>query len=72
MWVSSVFDVVSSVLIVGTPPSEEDSVALQRLLQKAKVKLPPSQLTFERVQQLLLEEGHKDLAINLRAELDKG
>ena len=57
---------------VGTPLSEEDSDALERLLQKAKVKLSPSQLTFERVQQLLLEGGHKDLATNLRAELDKG
>ena len=57
---------------VGTPLSEEDSDALQRLVQKTKVKLPSSQLTFEKVQQLLLERGQEDLAINLRTELDKG
>ena len=57
---------------VGTPLSEEDSDALQRLVQKTKIELPSSQLTFEKLQQLLLERGLEDLATNLRAELDKG
>ena len=59
-------------LNVGTPLSEEDVDALQRLVQKNKVKLPSGLLTFEKVQQLLLERGLEDLATNLRAELDKG
>ena len=36
------------------------------------MKLPSGQLSFEEVQQLLLDRGLKDLATNLRAELDKG
>ena len=57
---------------VGAPLSEEEVDALQRLVQKTKMKLPSSQLTFEKVQQLLRERGLEDLATNLRAELDKG
>ena len=61
-----------SFMYAGTPLSEEDSDALHKLLQGAKVKLPPSQLTFEKAQQLLREKGHNDLAVNLRARLDEG
>ena len=57
---------------VGTPLSEKDVNALHKLLPTTKVSLPSSQLTFERVQHLLAENGHKELALNLRAELDKG
>ena len=56
----------------GTPLSEEDSDALHKLLRVSKVSLPSGQCTFERIQQLLLEKGHKELASNLRDKLDKG
>ena len=56
----------------GTPLSEEDSDALHKLLQDTKVKLPSGQLTLERVVQLLRDKDHKELASNLRAELNKG
>ena len=46
--------------------------ALHKLLPTTKVSLPSSQVTFERVQHLLNEKGQKELALNLRAELDKG
>ena len=59
-------------LIAGTPLSEEDSDALQRLLQNANVKLSSSQLTFEKVQKQLTERGCDELAKNLRQELNKG
>ena len=59
-------------MFAGTPLNEEDSDAFQMLLQDAKIKLPPSQLTFEKAQQLLREKGHKDLATNLRARLEEG
>ena len=59
-------------MFAGTPLNEEDSDAFHRLLQDAKIKLPFSQLTFEKAQQLLREQGHKDLATNLRARLDEG
>ena len=59
-------------MFAGTPLSEEDSDALHKLLQNIEVKLPSSQLTFERAQQLLHEKGFKDLAANLRARLDEG
>ena len=59
-------------MFAGTPLSEKDSDALHKLLQDAKVKLPSSQLTFDKAQQLLHEKGHNDLATNLRARLDEG
>ena len=61
-----------SYVFAGTSLNEEDSDAFHRLLQDAKIKIPPSQLTFKKAQLLLHEEGHKDLATNLRARLDEG
>ena len=59
-------------MFAGTLLNEEDSDAFHRLVQNAKIKLPPSQLTFEKAQQLLREKGHEGLATNLRARLNEG
>ena len=52
--------------------TEEDSDALHKLLQNTSVRLTASQQTIEEVQQVLREKGLKELALNLRAKLDKG
>ena len=57
---------------IGTPLSEEESDALHKLLQNTSVKLTASQQTIEEVQQLLHTKGLKELATNLRAQLNKG
>ena len=60
------------IMYAATHLSEEDSDALQKLLQTASISLSSRYITIEKVQQLLFEKGHKDLAINLRARLDEG
>ncbi len=67
---------VSTLLVVfsGPPLTEEDSDALEKLLVDNKIKVPPALrlLRFEQIQQLLRDEGHRDLAANLRTQLDEG
>ena len=52
--------------------NEKEHDALQKLLQNKSFKLPPGQLTFEKVQQLLHKNGLAELATNLRAKLSEG
>ena len=67
---------VSTSLVVfsGTPLTEEDSDALEKLLIDNKIEVPPALrlLRFEQIQQLLRDKGHGDLAANLRTQLDEG
>ena len=41
-------------------------------VKPGEVSLEVSQSTLERVQQLLVQKGHKDLAANLRVKLSEG
>ncbi len=61
-------------MFAGTPLTEEDSDALEKLLIDNKINVPPALrlLRFEQIQQLLRDEGHRDLAANLRTQLDEG
>ena len=62
------------VVFAGTPLTEEDSDALEKLLIDNNINVPPALrlLRFEQIQQLLRDEGHRDLAANLRTQLDEG
>ncbi len=62
------------VVFAGTPLTDEDSDALEKLLIDNKINVPPALrlLRFEQIQQLLRDEGHRDLAANLRTQLDEG
>ena len=64
---------VSTLLVVfaGTPLTEEDSDALEKLLLDNKISLTGDR-TYEAVVHHLRELGHGKLAANLRANLDKG
>ena len=64
---------MSTLLVVfaGTPLTEEDSDALEKLLLDNKIKRFGKR-TYEAVERHLRELGHKELADNLRANLDKG
>ena len=64
---------VSTLLVVyaGTPLTEEDSDALEKLLLDNKISLT-GERTYETVEHYLRELGHEKLATNLRANLDKG
>ncbi len=61
-------------MFAGTPLTEEDSDALEKLLIDNKINVPPALrlLRFAQIQQLLRDEGHRDLAANLRTQLDEG
>ncbi len=61
-------------MFAGTPLTEEDSDALEKLLIDNNINVPPALrlLRFEQIQQLLRDEGHRDLAANLRTQLDEG
>ncbi len=59
------------VVFVGTPLTEEDSDALEKLLLDNKISLT-GERTYEAVERHLRELGHEELAANLRANLDKG
>ncbi|XP_064387029.1 uncharacterized protein LOC135335458 [Halichondria panicea] len=54
----------------GTPLTEEDSDALEKLLLDNKISLT-GERTYEAVERHLRELGHEELAANLRANLDK-
>ena len=64
---------VSTLLVVfaGTPLTEEDSDALEKLLLDNKISLTGDR-TYEAVVHHLRELGQGKLAANLRANLDKG
>ena len=64
---------VSTLLVVfaGTPLTEEDSDALEKLLLDNKISLT-GERTYETVVHHLRELGHMELAANLRENLDKG
>ena len=64
---------MSTLLVVfaGTPLTEEDSDALEKLLLDNKISLT-GERTYETVEHYLRELGHEKLATNLRANLDKG
>ena len=61
-------------MFVDNPWTEEDSDALEKLLLDNNIKVPPTLrlLRFEQVQQFLCDEGHRDLAANLRTQLNQG
>ena len=64
-------------IITDTHLSQEEANALKVVLSGNGVKpgevyLEDSQSTLERVQQLLVERGYKDLATNLRVKLREG
>ncbi len=63
---------VSTSLVVFSGTPLEDSDALEKLLIDNKIEVPPGLLRFEQIQQLLRDEGHRDLAANLRTQLDEG
>ncbi len=58
----------------GTPFSEKDCDALEKLLLDYKIKgfALTGEKTYEKVVHCLLEQGHEELAANLRQNLDKG
>ncbi len=57
----------------GTPLTEEDSDALEKLLIDKKIKgFFLNERTYETVVHHLRELGHEELAANLRPNLDKG
>ncbi len=58
-------------MFAGTPLTEEDSDALEKLLLDNKISLT-GERTYETVVHHLRELGHGKLAANLRANLDKG
>ena len=61
-------------MFAGIALTDEDSDALEKLLLDNKIKVPPALglLRFEQIQQLLRDKGHRDLAANLRTQLDEG
>ena len=61
-------------LLAGTQLTEDEYDAMLKLLQDNKVKMAITrkQMTFEKLQKLLREQGHEELAKNLRAKLDTG
>ncbi len=63
-----------TVVFAGTPLTEEDSHALEKLFLDKKIKGFDSncEKTYETVVHHLRELGHEELADNLRANLDKG
>ena len=64
---------MSTLLVVfaGTPLTEEDSDALEKLLLDNKISFT-GERTYETVVHHLRELGHMELAANLRENLDKG
>ncbi len=62
------------VVFAGTPLTEEDSDALEKLLLDNKIKRfsLTGEMTYETVVYQLRELGHGKLATNLRLNLDKG
>ena len=64
---------MSTLLVVcaGTSLTEEDSDALEKLLLDNKIS-STGERTYETVVHHLCELGHKELAANLRPNLDKG
>ncbi len=62
------------VVFAGTPLTEEDSDALEKLLIDNKIKgfVLTGERTYEKVVHHLYELGHEELAANLRPNLDKG
>ncbi len=61
-------------MFAGTPLTEEDSDALEKLLIDNNIKgfVLPGERTYEKVVRNLNELGHEELAANLRPNLDKG
>ncbi len=68
------YSLLSIALFAGTPLIKEDSDALEKLLLDNKVKgfTLTGERTYEKVVQHLREQGHEELAANLRPNLDKG
>ena len=66
----------STLLVVfsGTPLTEEDSDALEKLLIDNNIKGfgLTGERTYEKVSHHLHQLGHEELAANLRPNLDKG
>ncbi len=62
------------VVFAGTPLTEEDSDALEKLLLDNKIKgfALTGERTYETVVHHLRELKHEELADNLRENLDKG
>ncbi len=62
------------VVFAGTPLTEEDSDALEKLLIDNNIKgfALTGERTYEKVAYNLHELGHEELAANLRPNLDKG
>ncbi len=65
---------ISGCVFAGTPLTEDDCDALEKLLIDNNIELPPGlgQLSFKRLQRLLHDTGHRILAANLRTKLDTG
>ncbi len=67
---------MSTLLVVfaGTPLTEENSDALEKMLLDNKIKgfALTGERTYKAVERHLQELGHRELAANLRANLDKG
>ncbi len=61
-------------VFAGTPLTEEDSDALEKLLLDNKIKgfALTGERTYQTVVHHLYELGHEELASNLRSNLDKG
>ncbi len=61
-------------MFAGTPLTEEDSDALEKLLLDNKITgfALTGERTYETVVHHLCELGHRELADNLRPNLDKG
>ena len=59
---------------LGVPLGDEDLDAIHKLLEdnKVKIRAESDNLTFEKVQQMLLQKGLKEFAMGLREKLDKG
>ncbi len=69
----SLSSAVSTLLVVfaGTPLTEEDSGALEKLLLDNMISLS-GERTYETIERHLHELGHEELSHNLRTNLDKG
>ncbi len=65
---------VNIAVFAGTPLTEEDSDALEKLLLDKKIKefTLTGERTYEAVERHLRELEHRELAANLRGNLDKG
>ena len=58
-------------MFAGTPLTDEDSDALEKLLLDKNIALT-GERTYETIERHLHELGHEELSHNLRTNLDKG